>query len=164
MFSKKLRPETLKNDSKIKKKLKIFRKRPNSSNCFRMRPNASQWVRMDPNGSEHVRQPRKTREIFEKTCKNFEKLHENFRKNFFHGVVFMRIGSNCLVEFSISRHSSPIQSSFTYLLRGECSPSLSLIQKFEIKENSLTSRGGRQEKNKQKHKEKAESNQSVVRE
>ena len=67
--------------------LKIFQKRPNASKRFRTRQNASQWVRMDPNGSEHVRKPRKARENFKKSREIFEKLRENFRKNFFHGAV-----------------------------------------------------------------------------
>ena len=83
-----LRPETLKNDSKIQKNSNFFENVQNVSNCFRMRPNASQWIRMDQNGSEHIQKPRKTRENFEEPRENFETLCENFRKNYFHDAVW----------------------------------------------------------------------------
>ena len=63
----------LKIDSKIQKISKFSK----TSKRFQLLPNASECI---PNGAEHVLKPRKTHETF-------EKLRDNFHKNFFHGPV-----------------------------------------------------------------------------
>ena len=77
VFSEKLRPKTLKNDSKMQKITKFFENvqtLPNASECVRMHPNGSGRIQMGPSTSENFENTAKTLKNLAKTSKIFAKL------------------------------------------------------------------------------------------
>ena len=75
----KLRPETLKNDSKIQKNSKISE----TSKRFQLLPNAFECIPMGPKGSESLDKLAKTSKILRKLWKTSKHFAKKFTKTFF---------------------------------------------------------------------------------